>query len=329
MNSPLLDVKDLKKHFPIRSGLLKRQTRFVKAVDGITFSIGEGETVGIVGESGCGKSTMGRTLLQLIEPTEGEVVFQGKNLVGLSTKEIREVRKDMQMVFQDPYSSLNPRLNVFEILSEPLTTHGIRDKQKRKEMISKILNVVGLNEGQMFRYPHEFSGGQRQRIGIARALILQPKLIILDEPVSALDVSIQSQIINLLQDLQEEFGLTYIFISHDLSVVYQLCNKIYVMYLGKIVEMGDVDTLYENPLHPYTKSLLSAVPIPDPFQKRERIILKGDVPNPAAPPPGCAFAPRCPEVMDICHQIRPALQSCQGLQVACHLYQDESVNTHG
>lgn len=329
MKSPLLEVKGIKKHFPIRSGLLKRQTKYVKAVDGITFSIAEGETVGIVGESGCGKSTMGRTLLQLIEPTEGEVVFQGRNLVGLSTKEIREVRKDMQMVFQDPYSSLNPRLNVFEILSEPLTTHGVRDKHKRKELISKILNVVGLNEAQMFRYPHEFSGGQRQRIGIARALILQPKLIVLDEPVSALDVSIQSQIINLLQDLQDEFGLTYIFISHDLSVVYQLCNKICVMYLGKIVEMGDVDTLYENPQHPYTKSLLSAVPIPDPLQKRDRIILKGDVPNPAAPPPGCAFAPRCPEVMDICHKVGPTLQGCGGAQVACHLYTDESVSKHG
>jgi oligopeptide/dipeptide ABC transporter ATP-binding protein len=329
LNSPLLDVKDLKKHFPIRSGFIKRQTKFVKAVDGITFSISEGETVGIVGESGCGKSTMGRTLLQLIEPTEGEVVFQGKNLVGLSHKEIREIRKDMQMVFQDPYSSLNPRLNVFEILSEPLTTHGIRDKQKRKEMISNILNVVGLNETQMFRYPHEFSGGQRQRIGIARALILQPKLIVLDEPVSALDVSIQSQIINLLQDLQEEFGLTYIFISHDLSVVYQLCNKICVMYLGKIVEMGDVDTLYENPRHPYTKSLLSAVPIPDPLHKKERIILKGDVPNPSAPPPGCAFAPRCPEVMDICQKVRPKLQGCADVQVACHLYEEESMNKNG
>jgi oligopeptide/dipeptide ABC transporter ATP-binding protein len=322
-------VIDLKKHFPIRSGFFNRQTKYVKAVDGISFSIAEGETVGIVGESGCGKSTMGRTLLQLIEPTEGEVVFNGQNLVGLSQNEIRKVRKDMQMVFQDPYSSLNPRLNVFEILSEPLTTHGIRDKQKRKEMISKILNVVGLNETQMYRYPHEFSGGQRQRIGIARALILQPKLIVLDEPVSALDVSIQSQIINLLQDLQEEFGLTYIFISHDLSVVYQLCNKICVMYLGKIVEMGDVDALYENPRHPYTKSLLSAVPIPDPLYKRERIILKGDVPNPAAPPPGCAFAPRCPEVMDICQTIQPTLLDCGGMQVACHLFKDESVRDDG
>lgn len=328
MKTLLLEVKDLKKHFPVRSGLLKRQTNFVKAVDGISFAIAEGETVGIVGESGCGKSTMGRTLLQLIEPTEGEVVFQGTNLVGLQEKQMREFRKDMQMVFQDPYSSLNPRLNVFDILSEPLTTHGIRNKEKRKEMIGEILQVVGLNESHMYRYPHEFSGGQRQRIGIARALILQPKLIVLDEPVSALDVSIQSQIINLLQDLQEEFGLTYIFISHDLSVVYQLCNKICVMYLGKVVEMGDVDSLYENPRHPYTKSLLSAVPIPDPLHKKERIILKGDVPNPASPPPGCAFAPRCPEVMDICHQQKPVLQACNGIQVACHLYKDESVEAH-
>ncbi|RXJ04219.1 dipeptide ABC transporter ATP-binding protein [Anaerobacillus alkaliphilus] len=328
MNTPLLEIRNLKKHFPIRSGLLNRQTKYVKAVDGITFSVTEGETVGIVGESGCGKSTMGRTLLQLTTPTEGEVIFQGKNLIGVSPKELREMRKDMQMVFQDPYSSLNPRLNVFEILSEPLTTHGVRDKQKRKKLISEILHVVGLNETQMYRYPHEFSGGQRQRIGIARALILQPKLIVLDEPVSALDVSIQSQIINLLQDLQEEFGLTYLFISHDLSVVYQLCDKICVMYLGKIVEMGDVDLLYENPRHPYTKSLLSAVPVPDPLHKKERIILKGDVPNPASPPPGCAFAPRCPEVMDMCHKIKPELQNCSGVQVACHLYKDERVTVH-
>lgn len=321
MSTPLLEVKNLKKHFPIRKGLLRRTANTVKAVDGVSFELYPGETMGIVGESGCGKSTMGRSLLRLIEPTEGSLFFEGQDILKLKHKQMQKVRQNMQMVFQDPYSSLNPRLTIFDILSEPLTTHGMKDKKLRKDKIAEMLSIVGINESMMYRYPHEFSGGQRQRIGIARALMLQPKLLILDEPVSALDVSIQSQILNLLADLQESLQLSYIFISHDLSVVYQLCTKISVMYLGKIVESGDIDTIYANPLHPYTQSLLSAVPIPDPLQKRERIILKGDVPNPADPPPGCAFAPRCPKVMDICHQKKPALAGHNvGSMVACHLY---------
>lgn len=320
MTAPLVEINNLKKYFPKKKGLFGKNTTFVKAVDDISFSIKKGETLGLVGESGCGKSTTGRIIMKLLDATEGKIFFEGKDITHLNDDEIRSMRKDFQMVFQDPYASLNPRLKVGEIIEEPLLIHGY-PKDKLKERVEYLLEVVGLSAYHADRYPHEFSGGQRQRIGIARALAINPKLIVADEPVSALDVSIQSQILNLLKDLQEEFGLTYLFIAHDLSVVEHISDRVGVMYLGKIVELTDKETLYRNPLHPYTKALMSAVPIPDPTIKRERIILKGDIPSPSNPPSGCTFHTRCPFAMEQCKLDVPALQEVEeGHFVSCHLY---------
>ncbi|MET3292986.1 dipeptide ABC transporter ATP-binding protein [Brevibacillus fluminis] len=323
MEKALLEVRNLKKYYSLKKDWLGRSKGHVKAVENISFSIRDGETFGLVGESGCGKSTAGRTILGLMPATEGEVIYQGKTLRTLSKEELRLTRKNMQMIFQDPYASLNPRMTVFDILEEPLRAHHIGEKQDRRKKIEEILEVVGLTKRHINRYTHEFSGGQRQRIVIARSLILQPKFIVADEPVSALDVSIQSQILNLMQDLQEQFQLTYLFISHDLSVVRHLCNRVGVMYLGNLVEVSDVGTLFNEPLHPYTKMLLSAIPIPDPLAKRERIMLQGDLPSPANPPSGCPFSTRCPDVKDICRQVKPELKSMTGeaRQIACHLYE--------
>lgn len=299
----LVEVCHLVKHFPVENS-----DDVVQAVDDVSFDILAGETLGLVGESGCGKSTVGRCLLRLHEPTSGDVYFEGKNIVGLPNREMQALRREMQIIFQDPYASLNPRLNILSIVGEPLKIHGIGDKKERKERVADLLSKVGLDPAYMQRYPHEFSGGQRQRIGIARALALNPKLIICDEPVSALDVSVQAQVVNLLQDLQAEFGLTYLFISHGLAVVEHISNRVAVMYLGKIVEIADATELYENPLHPYTQALLSAIPVPDPKQKRERIVLKGDVPTPIDPPSGCRFRTRCPIAIDKCAVVVPELR---------------------
>jgi len=321
----LLEVKDLKKHFPIMSGIiLQRMVGAVKAVDGIDFQVFKGETLGLVGESGCGKSTTGRTVLQLYKPTEGSVVFEGKELTTMPPDELRKMRRRMQMIFQDPYASLNPRMTVGNIVGEPLRIHKVIDnKSELQEYVESLLERVGLNPYYINRYPHEFSGGQRQRIGIARALALRPSFIVADEPISALDVSIQAQVVNLLEDLQAEFGLTYLFIAHDLSMVRHICDRVAVMYLGRIVELGTTDDVYENPLHPYTQSLLSAVPVPDPLieKKRQRIILKGDVPSPARPPIGCNFNTRCPvAVPGICYQEPdpPLIEVSPGHWAACH-----------
>ncbi|MGG4342190.1 ABC transporter ATP-binding protein [Paenibacillus lautus] len=322
MSEPLLQVEHLKKYYPLgKRWFTKSQQQVVKAVDDISFSVLQGETFGLVGESGCGKSTAGRSLLRLIEPTSGKVRFDGQDITLLSPEALRQKRKDMQIVFQDPFSSLDPRHTVQRILEEPLIVHGVGNAKERQGIISRLIDVVGLTHSHLQRYPHQFSGGQRQRIGIARALSLQPKLIVADEPVSALDVSIQSQVINLLQDLQEEFGLTYIFIAHDLSVVKHICDRIAVMYLGRIVEIADKNKLYATPQHPYTKALLSAVPEPDPDIKPQRIILQGEVPSPANAPVGCAFHTRCPWVMDICRSMRPELMQTEpGHLTACHLF---------
>jgi oligopeptide/dipeptide ABC transporter ATP-binding protein len=316
---PLLQVKGLKKYFPYKKGMFSRQVGYVRAVDGVDFTVYRGETLGIVGESGCGKSTTGQMILQLLEPTEGEIWFDGRQLTALSKEEVRSVRRHMQMIFQDPYSSLNPRMRVEDIVAEPLRVHGLYQGSELKEKVVELLRLVGLDAHHMSRHPHEFSGGQRQRIGIARALALRPSLIVCDEPVSALDVSIQSQILNLLKKLQRELGLTYIFIAHGLPAVKFISDRIAVMYLGKIVELAERDELFANPLHPYTEALLSAVPIPDPTQRKERIVLQGDLPNPANPPSGCHFHTRCPYVQDICRQVAPPLQQHgNGHFAACH-----------
>jgi oligopeptide transport system ATP-binding protein len=307
-NGTLLKVRNLKMHFPITQGIIvQRRVGAIKAVDGVSFDILRGETLGLVGESGCGKSTTGRAILQLYRPTAGDVYFEDVNLTAIKGERLRQMRRRMQMIFQDPYASLNPRMTVGDIIGEPLTVHNISKGKDRRERVQELLKVVGLNPYFVNRYPHEFSGGQRQRIGVARALAVQPDFIICDEPISALDVSIQAQIINLLEDLQRDFNLTYLFIAHDLSVVRHISDRIAVMYLGKIVELTDRKRLYDNPLHPYTQALLSAVPIPDPVveEQRRRIILEGDVPSPASPPVGCNFNTRCPVVMDVCHELDP------------------------
>ena len=324
-NDVLLEVKGLKMYFPITRGIIvQKHVGDIKAVDGISFQVRRGETLGLVGESGCGKSTTGRAILQLYRPTEGQVLFKEEDLTKLKGEVLRRKRREMQMIFQDPYASLNPRMTVGGIVSEPLEVHNIfATRKERQERVQELLRVVGLNPYFVNRYPHEFSGGQRQRIGVARALAVNPEFIVCDEPISALDVSIQAQIINLLQDLQSEFGLTYLFIAHDLSVVRHISDRIVVMYLGKLGELADQAELYANPLHPYTQALLGAVPIPDPVieEKRQRIILEGDVPSPANPPEGCNFSTRCPKVMDICRQEDPEFRDLGGGHwVACHLH---------
>lgn len=325
---PLLEIKGLQKHFPIKTGFFKKTTGHIKAVDGIDVKVFPGETVGIVGESGCGKSTTGRTILRLLEPTAGEVWFDGKDLAKLGKEEMRQMRKNLQMIFQDPYASLNPRMTVKQMLLESLEVHNIGTAKERLRQVEEIIEVVGLRKEHLNRHPNDFSGGQRQRLGIARALIVKPKLVIADEPVSALDVSIQSQILNLLKDLKKEFDLTLLFISHDLSVVKHICDRVAVMYLGRVVEIADKKSLFQNPSHPYTQALLSAVPAVHPAQKRERIILQGDLPSPANPPSGCTFHPRCRHAVDICKTAAPALQDIGGGQlVSCHLYQGEMLQS--
>ncbi|MGI3225441.1 ABC transporter ATP-binding protein [Streptomyces sp. GTA36] len=318
----LLKVTGLQKHFPIRKGLLQRQVGAVRAVDGIDFEVKSGETLGVVGESGCGKSTMGRLITRLLEPTAGKVEFEGKDITHLSVAGMRPMRRDVQMIFQDPYSSLNPRHTIGTIISAPFKLQGVSPEGGIKKEVQRLLSVVGLNPEHYNRYPHEFSGGQRQRIGIARALALNPKMVVADEPVSALDVSIQAQVVNLLDDLQQELGLTYVIIAHDLSVVRHVSDRIAVMYLGKIVELADRESLYKAPMHPYTKALMSAVPIPDPRRrsaKSERILLKGDVPSPISPPSGCRFHTRCWKATQICTTTEPPLLELKpGQQVACH-----------
>ncbi len=324
-NEILIEVKDLKKHFPIMRGVFRKQVGAVRAVDGVSFNIHKGETLGLVGESGCGKSTTGRTILQLLEPTEGTVRFKDKDLTTLSSAELRKSRRHMQMVFQDPYASLNPRMTVGSIVSEPLEVHNIGKGKDRKEKVKDLLKLVGLNPYFVNRYPHEFSGGQRQRIGVARALATNPDFIVADEPISALDVSIQAQVVNLMDDLKSELGLTYLFIAHDLSMVRYISDRVAVMYLGKIVELSEKDDLYDHPLHPYTQALLSAIPLPDPEKEatRQRIVLEGSVPNPANPPSGCRFHTRCAYTTDICKEEDPEFRDMGTTNtphwVACHL----------
>lgn len=316
----LVQVKDLRTYYPIRAGILQRVVANVKAVDGVSFNIFQGETLGLVGESGCGKTTIGRTILRLQKATAGQVFFEGEELFSASASRMKQLRKDMQIVFQDPYSSLDPRMPVGESIAEGLIVHGVRNGQQRNELVQETLRKVGLNPYHARRYPHEFSGGQRQRIGIARALVLKPRFIVADEPVSALDVSIQSQVLNLLRDLQQELGLTYLFIAHNLSVVEHISDRVGVMYLGKLVELAPRREFFSNPLHPYSQALMSAIPIPNPRIKRERIILTGDVPSPLNPPPGCHFHTRCPIATDICKEVEPEFREVRPAHfVACHL----------
>ncbi|HEY1796630.1 MAG TPA: dipeptide ABC transporter ATP-binding protein [Stellaceae bacterium] len=317
---PVLEITDLKKHFPVKKGLLRRTVGQVYAVDGVTFSIGEGETLGLVGESGCGKSTVARTVLRLVEPTGGKIEVGGNDITRLGKSQLRPYRRQMQMVFQDPFSSLNPRMSAGDIVGEPLQVHDIAGGKRKKALVEELFDQVGLRKAQMTSFPHEFSGGQRQRISIARALALNPKLIVADEPVSALDVSIQAQVINLMMDLQRQKGLSYLFIAHDLAVVEHISHRIAVMYLGKIVEYADKHTLFTQPRHPYTQALLSAVPVPNPKLRREKRLLQGDVPSPINPPPGCTFHTRCPLAEERCKVQKPVLREiAPGHDVSCHL----------
>lgn len=328
MAGNLLEVRNLKKYYSVKSGFLNKDRRSVKAVDGINLSVKQGEILGIVGESGCGKSTLGRSILRLIEPTSGEVIFEGTNICELKKEEMRLKRREMQIVFQDPGASLNPRLTVGEIIGEPLEVFHICEGKEKEERIYKLMDLVGINRAYINRFPHEFSGGQRQRLGIARALAVNPKLIICDEPVSALDVSIRAQVLNLIKELKDKLNLTYIFISHDLSVVHHICDRVAVMYLGRVVEIADKKQIYENPVHPYTKALLSAIPMPDPEVKRERIILQGDVPNPADPPSGCHFHKRCPYAKKECSETVPPFVTVEpGHQVLCWLAEEQQSET--
>ena len=317
----LLEIRDLKKYFPVGDGLFSRNKGSVKAVDGVTLTVNEGETLGLVGESGCGKSTLGRTILRLIEPTGGEVLFHGKNLLALPQRELRDMRREMQIIFQDPYASLNPRMRVGDIVGEGLEIHKLAKGKAKRDRVMELLHQVGLREDHFQRYPHEFSGGQRQRIGIARALALDPEFVVCDEPVSALDVSIQAQIINLLQELQERMHLTYLFISHDLRVVEHISHRVAIMYLGKVVEIANSETIYRDAKHPYTRALLSAVPMPDTERKKDRIVLEGDVPSPVNPPAGCTFHPRCSYRQPLCSQTEPPLDfDTDHHGVSCHVF---------
>jgi peptide/nickel transport system ATP-binding protein/oligopeptide transport system ATP-binding protein len=317
--SPLLSVRGLKTHFPVRTGVLRRNVGQVRAVDGVDLDVFPGETLGLVGESGCGKSTLGRTILRLVEPTEGKVLFDGVDVASLDARRLKNMRRDMQIIFQDPVGSLNPRMHVGEIVGEGLHAHGVKSRAERASRTREILDAVGLDASAANRFPHEFSGGQRQRIGIARALVLRPRLVVADEPVSALDVSIQSQVLNLLTTLRKQFSLTYLFVAHDLAVVDYMSDRVAVMYLGRVVEIGTAAQIRTNPAHPYTKALLSAVPEPVPGRKRQRIVLSGDVPSPLAPPSGCRFRTRCPIAQDICAEVEPTLdRQADGRQVACH-----------
>ena len=321
MSKGLVEVENLKKYYPVTAGLLSRHVADVKAVDGVSFYIMEGETLGLVGESGCGKSSLGRTLLRLEEPTAGRVLYKGSDITRWDKRQLKELRKEAQMIFQDPQSSLDPRMTIGDSIGEALLIHSIGSEKDRLERVEELLKRVGLEPEHAMRYPHELSGGQKQRVGIARALAVTPKLIVADEPVSALDVSVQAQILNLIMDLQRELELAYLFIAHDLAVIGQVSDRIAVMYLGQIIELADRTELFSHPLHPYTEALLSAIPLPDPHQKRERILLQGEVPSPVDPPPGCRFHTRCPRVMKLCRQELPTLRLLEGNHlVSCHLY---------